>query len=208
MNPLVVVLAVAGIGAVVGKITTNDIVFTYEGLEYTLREDGTWLCKGGGCPKPGHDTYTVDVNFGEHKTIVFENDGFWHYKEPGELIGYGDITIKSVKVEGVGTNQRIDLAEQLAVKSVWSKVVPKVLAGTPRRKLTKQKVLWCLKDMRVAPDITRTQQPKGGWTVTATISLDYTQILTIVRCGAQLVDAKESEAEAPNAPPAEAQPAQ
>jgi hypothetical protein len=203
MNAIALVLVAAAIGAGPGKIISTDVVFTYDKLEYTLREDGTWLCKGAGCPKPGHDPYTVDVNFGDNKTIVFEGDGYWHYKEPGELIGYGDITIKSVHVEGVGNNQRIDLAEQVAVKSVWEKVAPKVLAGTPKRKLTKEKVLWCLKDMRVAPDITRKQQPKGGWTVTAGITLDYAQILTIVRCGAQLVEAKEAEAQSPAAPAAE-----
>jgi hypothetical protein len=193
MRTILAVLVITATAFALGKVVTNDIVFTYDGLEYTLQEDGRWTCKGEGCPKPNHDPFTIEVDFGEAKTVVFESDGYWHYKQPGELIGYGDITVKSVNVFAASTNPQIDLAEQVAVKNVYPKVYPKVLAGTRKRKLTAEKIRWCLDDMRVRPDIVRKQLPKGGWEVTATIKLDYQQILTIVRCGEQLVEAGAAE---------------
>jgi hypothetical protein len=161
-----------------------DQVFVYDNAEYTLRDNGTWTCKGKGCRVSSED-FTIDLSDG--RTIVFALDSTWHPFVKGELVGTKDINVREASVTTSSTSIRVDLAEQKADKDARQKLAAKIVAGAPRRKLTTAKVLWCMNDQRLFPTVEKKRDAKGNWTASAAISVKWAQVFNLITCAEQLV---------------------
>ncbi len=179
------------IGIVAAAALAEDAIFTYDGSEYHLRENYAWECKGATCP--GKEGEPVVIELSNDQTVVLDRNGQWHFKQKGEIVGTKDIKIHKADATTVGEHRRIDVADHKARNACSKKIADKVVAGAPKRKLTRKKVLYCMDNMRIVPD-TKDQQVKGkGWKVTASISLDRNQILRLVECAEQVVEKDEKE---------------
>jgi hypothetical protein len=177
----------------------GDLVYTFQdGSEYTFHDDGTWDCVGSGCPSL--DAQPFEVILGKDKTVVIEPDGRWHEKQKGELVGTNDIKIYKANVTGKGTNLRIDMAEVKARKQARKRMAEKIVRGAPRRMISVRKVLFCLDRLQVPEKIREKRDPKLGWTITATITLDRAQILEIIDCAEQVVEKESTEEQSAGKP--------
>ena len=162
-----------------------DQVFTYGSAEYTLRDQGNWSCKGKGCPAATED-FTVELTDG--RTIVLGIDSSWHVMAKGEIVGTKDIKIDKVDVTVTAENIRVDAADIKARKDVRAKVAARIAAGAPKRRITAPKVLFCMDEKRIVPDVKQTRNAKGAWTATASITLSHAEVLALIYCAQQVVE--------------------
>lgn len=166
-------------------LSAQDVVFTMDGNDYTLHEDGRWSCKGANCPVELSEPMVVTLDSNE---IVMDGSFRWHIKEEGELVGTGDIKIKKASATSTSTSTRIDVADTQARKSVVKKIAVKIDKGAPKRNVDVRKILFCMDHLRIVPDTKERQITGKGWEVTASISIDRQKILEIIDCAENVVE--------------------